>query len=110
MNRSRQEVQRIIGEAVGEASLQWRPVPTGVFDSDGASALVGRVVAELEPHLKASEDLLLRANDLQSRLNLCRAEAWGIIANAFGGDWEKASAPWREAAGQWRDKWEAGKP
>lgn len=29
--------------------------------------------------------------------------AWGIIANAFGGDWSKASDEWREAAECWRD-------
>ena len=30
--------------------------------------------------------------------------AWGIIANAYGGDWEQASAEWRAAAERWRDK------
>jgi hypothetical protein len=29
--------------------------------------------------------------------------AWGIIANAWGGDWLKASPEWREAAIRWRD-------
>jgi hypothetical protein len=29
--------------------------------------------------------------------------AWGIIANAQGGDWGKASPEWREAATRWRD-------
>lgn len=28
--------------------------------------------------------------------------AWVIIANAYGGDWEKASPDWREAAQRWR--------
>lgn len=31
--------------------------------------------------------------------------AWGIIANAFGGDWSQASPEWREAAEKWRDRW-----
>jgi len=30
--------------------------------------------------------------------------AWGIIANAYGGDWSKASPEWREAAERWRDE------
>ena len=30
--------------------------------------------------------------------------AWGVIANAYGGDWGKASADWREAAERWRDE------
>jgi hypothetical protein len=31
--------------------------------------------------------------------------AWGIIANASGGDWDKATAEWREAASAWRDEY-----
>lgn len=29
--------------------------------------------------------------------------AWGIIANAFHGDWDQATPQWREAAENWRD-------
>ncbi len=29
--------------------------------------------------------------------------AWGIIANAGGGNWELESPEWREAASRWRD-------
>jgi hypothetical protein len=29
--------------------------------------------------------------------------AWGIIANSYGGDWDKATPDWREAAERWRD-------
>lgn len=29
--------------------------------------------------------------------------AWGIIANAWHGDWQQASPEWREAAENWRD-------
>lgn len=32
--------------------------------------------------------------------------AWGVIANAYGGDWEKAHPEWREAAERWRDKYQ----
>jgi hypothetical protein len=31
--------------------------------------------------------------------------AWGIIANASGGDWTKETAEWQEAAAKWRDKY-----
>lgn len=30
--------------------------------------------------------------------------AWGLIANAYGGDWELASPEWRRAAIRWRDE------
>ena len=35
-------IKTILGEAVGEASLQWQPRPTGVFDSTGASMVVDK--------------------------------------------------------------------
>lgn len=34
--------------------------------------------------------------------------AWGIIANAHGGDWSKASPEWRQAAERWRDEYVTG--
>lgn len=32
-------------------------------------------------------------------------EAWCLIANAGGGNWENESYVWREAARRWRDRW-----
>ena len=29
--------------------------------------------------------------------------AWAIIANANGGNWDKANSDWKEAAIKWRD-------
>ncbi len=29
--------------------------------------------------------------------------AWGLIANAHGGDWELATKEWKTAAERWRD-------
>ena len=31
--------------------------------------------------------------------------AWGIIANAGGGDWDKESKKWQDAAIRWRDRY-----
>jgi len=33
--------------------------------------------------------------------------AWGIIANAGGGDWSKETEVWQAAAIKWRDKYHA---
>ena len=30
--------------------------------------------------------------------------AWGLIANAYGGDWDSAPEDWRKAAIRWRDE------
>ena len=31
--------------------------------------------------------------------------AWGLIANAYSGDWDKATNGWKPAAMRWRDRW-----
>jgi hypothetical protein len=31
--------------------------------------------------------------------------AWGIIANAGGGDWETQTKEWQDAATRWRDRY-----
>jgi hypothetical protein len=31
--------------------------------------------------------------------------AWGVIANAGGGDWKQESLQWQEAAKRWRDRY-----
>ena len=36
--------------------------------------------------------------------------AWGIIANAGGGNWENETPEWREAAARWRDAYLASLP
>lgn len=54
-------------------------------------------------------DLILRANapddieddDTAGLLD----EAWGIIANAGGGDWTKESEEWQRAAERWRARY-----
>ena len=33
--------------------------------------------------------------------------AWGIIANAGGGDWTRETPEWREAAVRWREGYHA---
>ena len=37
-------------------------------------------------------------------------EAWGLIANAGMGDWEKETPEWRIAAGRWRDEYHTALP
>lgn len=39
-----EELKRIIGEAIGEASMLWSETPNGIFESDKAAQLVDRTV------------------------------------------------------------------
>ena len=45
--------------------------------------------------------LLEHAADLLDHLET----AWGVIANANGGDWGTLAQDWRKAAERWRDRW-----
>lgn len=53
-------------------------------------------VAELEVDNKAMRDRIAKLED-------CIETAWGIIANAGGGDWNTQTPKWKEAAESWRD-------
>lgn len=44
-------------------------------------------------------------------MNFDLAEAaWGIIANAYGGNWDLATPDWRDAAERWREEYHASLP
>jgi hypothetical protein len=47
------------------------------------------------------EECLTEIYELQNLVD----SAWGIIANAYGGDWALASKGWKAAAERWRDKY-----
>ncbi len=50
---------------------------------------------------KTTEPLLEKIK----KLELSEELAWGLIANAYGGDWIKASLVWTVAAERWRDNY-----
>lgn len=41
----------------------------------------------------------------ESEAELLCELAWGLIANAYEGNWERAPREWRGAAERWRDRW-----
>lgn len=61
------ELRKFIGEKVGEATMQWEPIPSGVFKSDTA----GKIVTEIDEAIisytnKAVADVLDR---LEARID-----------------------------------------
>ncbi len=50
---------------------------------------------------KAIEPLLKRIVELE----LSEELAWGLIANAYGGEWDQAFSNWKMAAMYWRDNY-----
>lgn len=62
-----------------------------------------RSLAGVQPEDSPSGICLIWAADEIERLHDDMETAWGIIANAYGGDWEKAIPEWGKAAERWRD-------
>lgn len=44
---TRKQFRELVGIAIGEASMCWSEIPSGIFDSTRASLLVDRIVNEL---------------------------------------------------------------
>lgn len=75
---------------------------------------------ELDRCMEIARGLLDRASSLAAEkaeepaptASACPScdDAWGLIANAHGGDWSKASEKWRAAATRWRDAWMSSRP
>lgn len=98
--KTEKEARELIAIAIGQASMCWEcPAESGVFLSHQANKIIDELVIDLElQELPDSED---KINDDLTE------EAWGIIANAYGGDWELASSEWKTAAERWRDQYRA---
>ena len=41
------EIEKIIGEAIGEGSMCWSKIPVGIFDSENASRIVDETVKKI---------------------------------------------------------------
>ena len=69
---------------MGDTCMVCRGAIPGCVQADGHTALCAEVI---------------RADRAEAI-----KEAWCIIANAYDGDWNKASTEWRQAAERWRNK------
>lgn len=43
--------------------------------------------------------------ELDTELNDLLMRAWGLVANAGGGDWKKETGEWQTAAVDWRERY-----
>lgn len=99
MNETPQEhLRRQIREAVASSP------------STDLSVIVDSVVARVEPMMALMRtyhsqevDLADMALHHDSKVTEACEVAWGIIANAGGGDWTTQTPEWQTAAARWRD-------
>lgn len=89
---SQREVREIALQAAGAASAIFMQAhPQDVMPSTEVADATEQIIATY-------------GDENPSAFDLCET-AWGVIANAYGGNWEDASDEWREAAERWRDLW-----
>lgn len=76
------EIKREIGEAIGEGSMCWDPIPTGVFDATRASAIVERVcksIFKIRNEGNGLRELNAAAAVKVQRLQTANAELEGML-------------------------------
>jgi hypothetical protein len=61
------------------------------------------VAAHVRAYINYSQELLVATAAERDAANERLDLAWGLIANASGGDWSKESPEWQAAAAHWRD-------
>lgn len=53
------ELKTFIGEKIGEATMQWEPIPSGVFKSEKAVKILDEIYEAVEQLISNREKLLL---------------------------------------------------
>jgi len=74
---------------------------------EAARAVLRGIEADDHPEARYVEAYIQRLELLKHERGDQLADAWAILANAGGGNWEKESPEWREAAARWRDNYHA---
>lgn len=111
MSETPQEhLKGVITEAVAQG---WcvGPNASKTMDVELATAIIDNVVAKVEPMMQLmriyhSQEVELADKALHhdsAATEACEI-AWGIIANAGGGDWTTQTPEWQDAAARWRDE------
>lgn len=90
----------LVGKKRAIAWFEVRSIPIGVDDGIKVQS-PGLWCGEWYRNDTSPESAVKAEEMLPPSLALTEA-AWGLIANAGGGDWTKESAEWREAAVRWR--------
>ena len=81
------------GESVGRAVIDGCVV---TYDLDAPPRWLALLLADRDEDGNTDEFAPKRISDLEA--------AWGLISNAWNGNWEDAPVEWQEAAKRWRDE------
>ena len=53
MPSNENELKEFIGQKIGEATMQWEPIPSGVFKSEGAGKILQEIYEAIDTHTQA---------------------------------------------------------
>lgn len=85
------------GESVGRALMNGAVV---IYNLDEPPFWLGPLLAARDEEGDVQASAPMPVSDMEA--------AWGLIANAWNGNWDEAPDEWREAAVRWRDEvWHA---
>ena len=87
-----------------KAQPESAPLESARRFADKMVEVIGEKPWEAAVALIEARDAAVRADAHKKLLHLLEI-AWGVIANASGGDWTKETQEWRQAAAKWRDDW-----
>jgi hypothetical protein len=98
---------RVNANEIGAAFVFYLPDQVEFLrvEKDGRCYVRGECIEKNEDVWQTFKQWLARIGVDRTALPLAIEIAWGIIANAFDGDWSKASDEWRQAAERWRDEY-----
>lgn len=99
----REAFLRIHDVAMGREARAYMSIPAD--PRRDADLIVSAAIEELE-RLRAERDRAVAEAVAAERARLLdlAMDAWGVIANAGGGDWDRETPGWRDAAERWRDR------
>ena len=64
MPSNENELKEFIGQKVGEATMQWEPIPSGVFKYEDAGKILEEIYKAIDTHTQAEVEKHLRADRL----------------------------------------------
>jgi len=88
------KLKEIVFQALGKASMQWEPRPTGVFDSTGCAKIGDKLLADIEQQKKCAHTPADEPPQIKHELVAVHAggEGWGLSVEVNGDS--VAEIPW----------------
>lgn len=96
-------VDQLIGDQRVEAVAEAEKLMRADLEKLGHKGTVHGMLRQLVAELAEARSIVKNRDADIAKLRAAVEEAWGVIANAGGGDWSTQKTDWQRAASRWRD-------